>query len=284
MPAPERLVVGYDGSDTATLAVRWAARLAACANAELEVVHCSIWPLLTSDLGPVRGIAGSGLLNQAKALLEQGTAEARAVAPTAAVRSTLLYGLPAAHLRRISENARMLVLGSRGAGGFMGLLVGSVSLELTATASCPVAVVRFDRNPEGRIVVGLDGSGSAGALGTACGIAAAAHAELLVIHVSRPYHGPAGQPDATSDAGARRLLRTAIEEARTLAPEVIVSQELAHDTSVPRALLNASRGASLTVVGSRGHGIVRGTLGSTAHAVLHHATGPVLIARQPRMS
>jgi nucleotide-binding universal stress UspA family protein len=278
MPAPDRIVVGYDGSAEAGAAVRWAARHATYLDCELHVIHCSLWPLLTSDLGPVRGIEGSGLQHQAQTILEQGKAEAVSVAPRVPVHGRLLYGLPAGHLRRIAGDARMLVLGSRGIGGFLGLLVGSVSLELAATASCPVAVIRFDNHPEGRIVVGIDPSGSAGALRLACDLASATGSELMIIHVIRPHDGMA-HATGTGREAARRLLLGVAEDAKALAPTVTISQDLVRDASVPRALLNASRGAALIVVGSKGHGLLKGTIGSNAHAVLHHATGPVLISR-----
>lgn len=278
MPPPDRMVVGYDGSAEAAAAVRWAARHAAHLGCELQVIHCSLWPLLTRDLGPVKGIAGSGLQHQAQTILEEGKAEALSVAPRVPIQGSLLYGLPAGHLRRMAGDARMLVLGSRGIGGFLGLLVGSVSLELAATASCPVAVIRFDKHPQGRIVVGIDSSGSAGALRLACDLAGATGAGLTIIHVIRPHDGLTYATGRGSDA-ARRLLQNAADDARALAPNVALVHDLVRDDSVPRALLNASRGAALLVVGSKGHGLLKGTVGSDAHAVLHHATGPVLISR-----
>ncbi|MDR6417045.1 universal stress protein [Pseudarthrobacter sulfonivorans] len=278
MPAPERIVVGYDGSPEAALAVRWAARHAVLLDSELEVVHCSLWPLLTHDLGPVKGVAGSGLQHQAQATLDEGKAEALAAEPRTTVQGSLLYGLPAGQLRRIAENVGMLVLGSRGIGGFLGLLVGSVSLELAATAPCPVAVIRFDKHPQGRVVVGVDSSGSPGALRLASHLASATGTDLLIVHVIHPHGGMANGSGGSHET-ARRLLLTAAHDAKDLAPNVTVGQSLAQDASVPRALLNASRGAALVVVGSKGHTLLRGTVGSNAHAVLHHATGPVLISR-----
>jgi nucleotide-binding universal stress UspA family protein len=278
MPPTDSMVVGYDGSAQAAAAVRWAARHAAQLDCELQVIHCSVWPLLTPDLGPVKGIAGSGLQHQARAILEEGKAEALAVAPRAKVQGSLLYGLPAGHLRRTAGDARMLVLGSRGIGGFLGLLVGSVSLELAATASCPVAVIRFDKHTQGGVVVGVDSSGSEGALRLACDLASATGAGLTIIHVIRPRDGLTYTAGRDNTAG-RRLLDKVAEDAKALAPNVVVGHDLVRDDSVPRALLNASRGAALLVVGSKGHGLLKGTVGSDAHAVLHHATGPVLISR-----
>jgi nucleotide-binding universal stress UspA family protein len=278
MPLPDRIVVGYDGSPEAALAVRWAARHAVLLNRELEVVHCSLWPLLTHDLGPVKGVAGSGLQHRAQATLDAGKAEALSAAPGSTVNGSLLYGLPAGHLRRMAETASMLVLGSRGIGGFLGLLVGSVSLELAATAPCPVAVIRFDKHPQGRVVVGIDSSGSAGALRLACDLASATGAGLTIIHVIRS-HDDMTYATGRGNEAARRLLHKVADDARALAPDVAVGQDLVRDDSVARALLNASRGAALIVVGSKGHGLLKGTVGSNAHAVLHHATGPVLISR-----
>ena len=172
------------------------------------------------------------------------------------------------------------MVGSRGLGGFLGLVVGSVSLELAATASCPVAVIRSDLHPGGPVVVAVDESGSPGPLQDASTIASASRGGLTVVHVR---HTPAGyrrfhdSPEALAASG--EVLRTAVESARVRAPAVPVEGILLTDTSVPHAILNASRNAALLVVGSKGHGLVRETIGSTAHAILHHAHGPVLVSR-----
>ena len=81
-------------------------------------------------------------------------------------------------------------------------------------------------------------------------------------------------------AAAEELLEAAVAKARELAPGVTVDRQLLTDTSVPRAILQAARGSRLLVVGTKGHGVIRGSIGSTAHAVLHHAKGPVLVSRR----
>jgi nucleotide-binding universal stress UspA family protein len=101
---------------------------------------------------------------------------------------------------------------------------------------------------------------------------------LTIIHVIRPHDGMSYATRSGIEAARHLLLRVA-EDAKALAPNVAIGQDLVRDASVPRALLNASRGAALIVVGSTGHGVLKGTVGSAAHAVLHHATGPVLISR-----
>jgi nucleotide-binding universal stress UspA family protein len=71
-------------------------------------------------------------------------------------------GNPAAELIAASKTADLVVVGARGAGGFKGLLIGSVSREVLNEASCPVAVVRNPPgDPAAPIVVGIDGTSTA---------------------------------------------------------------------------------------------------------------------------
>jgi nucleotide-binding universal stress UspA family protein len=240
-----------------------------------------MWPLLTRHLGPVPGVSDSGLERSAEAILEEGLSLANAAEPGLAVDCTLLHGLPAQELAGISARQEMVVVGSRGLGGFLGLIVGSVSLELAATASCPVAVIRPDLRPGGPVVVAVDEGGSPVALEDACTLASATRARLAVVHVR---HIPGGYQrfHAGTEAGAapEAALRSAVQAARTLAPAVDIQEVLLADTSIPHAILDASRGASIVVVGTQGRGLVRETIGSIAHAVLHHAQGPVLVSRR----
>lgn len=274
------IMAGYDGSDEAAAAVRWAARHAHAINGTLHVVHCSLWQLLTRHLGPVPGVSGSGLEQSAQAVLDEGVSHAAAEVPGLQIHSTLLHGLPAQLLAEISGGKRMLVVGSRGLGGFLGLLVGSVSLELAATAACPVAVIREDTHPGGPVVAAVDASGSPAALEDACAVASAWRAPLTVVHV---HHEPAGYMRLNGNeaaAGAREVLESAVDRARRLAPNISVDGRILTDSSVPHAILRAAAEARIVVVGSHGRGILRETIGSTAHAVLHHAHGPVLISRR----
>lgn len=278
MQDPRAIVAGFDGSAEAAAAVRWAVRQARAARCPLHVVHCSLWPLLTRHLGPVPGVSGSGLEQSAQSILEEGVACARAEGPGLDIRGTLLHGLPAQLLAEAAAGGRMLVVGSRGLGGFLGLLVGSVSLELAATATCPVAVIRPELHPDGPVVAAVDASGSPAALDDACALASAWQAPLKVVHVR---HEPAGYqlPEGRDAAEAREVLASALNRATAKGPLVRVDGEVLADTSVPHAILKAAGEARMVVVGSQGRGILRETIGSTAHAVLHHARGPVLISR-----
>jgi nucleotide-binding universal stress UspA family protein len=277
MRESKNIVVGYDGSVEAGHAVRWAARQAVLRGCGLHLVHCSLWPLLTHELAPDPRLDNSGLERSGEIAMDEGVALAQDEAPGLEVRTSLLFGWAAEQLLKHSAGEEMLVVGSRGVGGFMGLLVGSVSLEMAATANCPVAVIRSDEHPEGPVVVAVDSEGSPTALRDACVLASSTGAALTVVHVQ---HAPAGFKRLRDPAGdSQELLDAVLHRARQTAPGISIEGRLLTDTSVPRAILQAARGASITVVGTRGDGLVRGTVGSTAHAVLHHAKGPVLLSR-----
>ncbi|MFJ6537247.1 universal stress protein [Paenarthrobacter sp. NPDC091711] len=283
--ASNTIVVGFDGSEEAHRAVQWAANHAILRNCSLHVVHCSLWVLLSHNRGPVPGVADSGLERAAQKVLEEGVVLAKETVPDLEVHSTLLHGMPRDHLAHVSAGAQMLVLGSRGLGGFMGLLVGSVSLEMAATAECPVAVIRADDHPEGPVLLAVDDSGSPAALDDACLFAAATGAELRIVHV---LHEPEGyrrlREPVESYPDAEAMLDAVLSRARHKAPGITVSGELLVDASFSRAVVKASQAARITVVGTKGHGLIKGTIGSTAHAVLHHAHSPVLVSRRTATS
>lgn len=275
------IVVGYDGSEESNHAVQWAAKHATLRDCSLQVVHCSLWVLLSHNRGPVPGVADSGLERAAQKVLEEGMALAKETVPALEVNATLFHGMPRDHLARISAGAEMLVLGSRGLGGFMGLLVGSVSLEMAATAECPVAVIRADDHPDGGVLLAVDDAGSPAALDDACLFAAATGAELMIVHV---LHEPVGyrrlREPVETYPDAEAMLDSVLSQARHKAPGIAVAGELLVDASFSRAVVKASQGARITVVGTKGHGLIKGTIGSTAHAVLHHAHSPVLVSRR----
>ncbi|WP_434058837.1 universal stress protein, partial [Escherichia coli] len=101
-----------------------------------------------------------------------------------------------------------------------------------------------------------------------------------MVHV---HHTPAGYGHRElpgGEADPETVLRQAVGRARSLASTVPVEGRVLEDTSVPHAILKSGEGARMVVVGTKGHGLIRETIGSTAHAVLHHAAGPVLISRR----
>lgn len=132
-----RIVVGVDGSEQSKLALRWAARIAAAEDAQLDAVLA--WDLPT--------LAYGYLGNPDAPRREMETLLARTIDDVfrshvpPALRRHVIRGQPAPTLLAASRGALMLVVGSRGHGGFSGLLLGSVSAKVAEHAPCPVLVV-----------------------------------------------------------------------------------------------------------------------------------------------
>lgn len=269
-----QIAVGYDGSPESTTAVRWAARLAQAAGRQLTLVHAWIFPLITDDLGPVEGVADSGLRNAARALLRDGTDLALGAAPGLDVRTRLITGQARAVLSQVSRTAELVVVGSRGLGGFLGMMLGSVSLDLITNGGCPIVVVRREHEPALPVLVGVDGS-EAGlqAVDTAVKLAAAWKAPVDVVHVRRLIDTRSME----SAAEAQRILDEGVARARRADAAVEAAGRLIEGRSVPRALLDAAREARIIVLGFQGTGGRR--FGSVAHAVVHHTQGNAAITR-----
>jgi nucleotide-binding universal stress UspA family protein len=270
------IIVGYDGSDGSQRAVRWAARHASATNIPLLVAHCSVWPLFTNNLGPVEGITDSGLQHDAEKTLAEGVEHAVQVAPQIEVTQRLVTGFPAEVLTKLSAEASLLVTGTRGLGGFAGLLVGSVSLHLAASASCPIMVVREDQPAQGNVLVAVDGSPESDrAVLQAADLAKTLNQSLHLLHVL-PHRRHSA--DVTADAERDPIIQQSLnllptDTVLTIAPEATTS------TSTPGAIVERARTASCVVLGAKGRNTLGARLGSTVHAVLHHAKGNVIVVR-----
>jgi nucleotide-binding universal stress UspA family protein len=140
------IVVGVDSSEGAKAALRFAFVEAKFRQATLRAVHS--WQLgYTGAFGiegyaPVVGADLSRLRNSAEAALDATLHEAVPDADGVVIERRIVEGGPATVLVDESRNADMLVVGSRGHGGFAGLLLGSVSQQCAHHAACPVVIVR----------------------------------------------------------------------------------------------------------------------------------------------
>jgi nucleotide-binding universal stress UspA family protein len=147
MAAGQRIVVGVDGSDASLDALRWAVRHAALTSGSVEAVIGWQFPyqygveFYGEDLNWDE--VATATLRAAIADVAAELPEAAAVIITQQVRQ----GHPAEVLVQASAGADMLVVGSHGHGGFLGMLIGSVTKHVTAHAQCPVLVVRHPRRP-----------------------------------------------------------------------------------------------------------------------------------------
>jgi nucleotide-binding universal stress UspA family protein len=139
------IVVGVDGSDSSREALRWAYDEAAHHSASITAVstwHPPAMPM-TPPYGslPPEGYAGQPR-QDALDLLERFVADLDVREPAVDVRTAVEEGNPAEVLIERSKDADLVVVGSRGHGGFKGMLLGSVSQHLVAHSECPVVVVR----------------------------------------------------------------------------------------------------------------------------------------------
>jgi nucleotide-binding universal stress UspA family protein len=142
-----KIVVGVDGSASSNAALRWALYEARLRGVQLEAVHAFALPevsttsqamhLIETDFAPYRA-AGAEIVD--KALSEAGAA-----AEPVELERSVVEGPPAAALLDAVREGDLLVVGSRGRGGFAGLLLGSVSEQCAHHAPCPVVIVRSAR-------------------------------------------------------------------------------------------------------------------------------------------
>lgn len=135
-----RIVVGVDGSDQSQVALRWAARLAPGLGCRIDAVIAWRFPT-----GYAFGIPdGWDPENDARVCLQEAVEATFEHDRPTDLQLLVRQGMPAKVLLDAGEGARMLIVGSRGHGGFTGLLLGSVSSAVAAHAHCPVLVVHPD--------------------------------------------------------------------------------------------------------------------------------------------
>ncbi|MER6251159.1 universal stress protein [Streptomyces sp. NPDC001584] len=304
------VIAAVDGSEHSLRALEWARKEAVRHDSGLLVAHvlpdhAQLYAGRRASLhdasepaefaDPVRDWVGSLLGAGGSGLPEGVTYEA-------------LEGSVPEALRVIGSQARMLVMGSRGRGGFASLLLGSSSRAVASTAACPVVVVPhaergaaadLDADAEqsaGRVVVGLHAAETpddvltfafteAAVRGTTVQVVSAyaiPPSPTLVIDSPFAVIPPEGLADEGDGVPAEReMLRSQTERLAPLRerfPDVPVEQAAVPGDPAGR-LVMASRAAALVVVG-RHHPrrtAMSLAIGSVAHAVLHHAHGPVAV-------
>jgi nucleotide-binding universal stress UspA family protein len=285
---PDRpIVVGVDGSPLGHAALRWAADAAAHHHRPLEIVHGYVWPDAAELIWPP-GHALAEYASGAEALVAEASAEVAADFPGVAVHGTARVGDAAEILVTSARHAAMVVVGGRGRNPLTSVLLGSVSRAVSTRAACSVTVVHGPPTaPTGPVLVGADSSaGAEVALRAGFDEAQARGCGLLAVRAWTPP-GPPWRSDvrpAAADveeieAAERHALADAVLPWRTKYPDVPVELR-AVPGDAGEALVRIGRDARLTVVGTRGRRGVAGLLpGSVSQHVVHHVSGPVLIAR-----
>jgi nucleotide-binding universal stress UspA family protein len=138
-PSQHRIVVGIDGSSESSRALDWAIRQAHLSGAVLDIVTAWMFPMaigyaFTTTVDEVR--------HKALDLLDEAISHVADVAPDVVVRGEANEQPPGPALVSASQGADLLVVGSRGMGGFEELLVGSVGHYCMRRATCSVVIVR----------------------------------------------------------------------------------------------------------------------------------------------
>ena len=138
-PAAPAILVGIDGSESSVKALRHARRLSDALGVRLEAV--AVWQKAHSMYDFYQSQSGWTPEKDIQKLLDDAAEAAFGEDRPARFTTTVLQGVPTRTLIRYSAGSEMLVLGSRGHGGFTGMLLGSVSSALVAHATCPVLIV-----------------------------------------------------------------------------------------------------------------------------------------------
>lgn len=288
MTDPRPIVAGVDGSPSSLAAADYAAGLAERRQAPLHLIHgygqvlysWAItgvpWPGEASDT-EIRAEIGHEIEDLVQRLRRD---HPRLVA----IEARQIHEGAARVLIRHSAEAQATVVGSRGVGGFAELLLGSVSWQVASHGHGPIVIVRppipdhivapgpeappHRPRPLGPIMAAYDGSPAAdAALEFAVAEALQRKVKLLATLVY-PY----AQDEAV------QLLADAMKPYATAHPELDAELFTIQSEHTGYALVEASRNAALTVVGSRGRGGFAGLLlGSVSRTVAHHAYGPVAV-------
>ncbi len=138
-----RIVVGVDGSTGALGALHWAFEEAALRDAAVMAVMAYSVPVVVTAPETLWAmpISEEEIAGHAGKALQAAIAKVRALHPDVEVVEVVKAGPPAKVLASLAKTADLLVVGSRGLGGFKGLVLGSVSTQCVHHSSCPVVVV-----------------------------------------------------------------------------------------------------------------------------------------------
>ena len=123
-------------------ALAWAAEEAKLHKATLRVVHAWFDPMISHYYASPTAVMSEAIEHGGQGLLDDALATIDDEGGTLKVEPLLVHGLSASVLLREAEDADLLVVGSRGRGGFKGLVLGSVSSQVVQHAPCPVVVIR----------------------------------------------------------------------------------------------------------------------------------------------
>jgi nucleotide-binding universal stress UspA family protein len=282
------VVVGYDESLASQEALETAAEEAELRDAELLLVHAFHWTVPASPVTVVPAQLEEGCREAAELIAAQGLVHVRAAHPDLPVRSRTVAGdaSDVVTAAAADADADLLVVGTRGRGGFQGLLLGSVAQRIVAKAPCPVLVTRNRTGePRGRVLAALDvAEDNTELLEFAFADAERRGLPLHALHVwgdpwTRDYdvhEDVLAVAKRTVDDLESRLAES-LRPYRDRFPHVL-ADAMVHTGSIGSLLVQASLTADLVVVGGRRRRSGRGMqIGPAAHALLMHSECPVAL-------
>ena len=268
--SPGRVVVGVDGTWNALGAVTWAAAEARLRGGALHVLYAAADAMTATTRVPD--------------VLDRAFATARRAEPDLPVTTAHVDDAPAPALLDAAKHADLLVVGMSDRDRTEEVLLGSVALDVSGRASCPVAVVRGERRlpgGHGPVLVGVDTADVDGPGLTVAFDDARRHGSgLVVLHVRRrPGHVRAhgSEEDRSAHVAAWNRLCDAVDRWSQRYPDVPVDVQVVRGNPT-RTLLAAAAEARLVVLGSRGRSApARVVFGSTSREVLRLCPVPVVV-------
>ncbi|GAA4507510.1 universal stress protein [Actinoallomurus oryzae] len=279
------VVVGYDGSPGAEQALRWGAEEAQLRDLPLVLCHAWHWPY---PFHPLAREILDQVENVGATVLAAGVDRVHELTEGLEVRTHLAKGTSAAVILEAAQDAELVVLGSRGHGGFEDLQVGSGAMQVPAHTDRPVIVVRPTLPPTRqngvRVTVGVDGSpASQAALAFAFAEAELRGGSVTALCAwwdTSALPGPNRLPFTDTETmryAAKERFEECLQPWTTRYPEVAVTTEFMNERP-QRAVNEMARGAVLLVLGSRGVGSVPANrLGPVTQAALFAAPCPVAV-------
>ena len=301
-PSDHPVLVGIDGSANAETAMWWAVDIAIAANRPLRLLTCYSLPVMVG-LGAASGYVGPMLTTEEireidaanRKVLEDLKAKVAAAQPSLSVELFIDQGSPATAILKASEDAAMIVMGTRGVGSTHALVLGSVSYAVAHRAKCPVVLVpeSAERTAGGRVVIGIDGSKNS-MQAADWGLHFAESLKRPVELVSAwqyPYAAMSPEIGMVMGPDIEELRQAMKRDARKLVDQVrmhLSVDEHSHvsitsdvvEGSATEALIDHSQPNDILVVGSRSKSLLAAALlGGTSLALAHRSKCPVAIVR-----
>jgi len=277
--------VGMDGSSGADAALGWAVRYASARRKPLTILSGAGDPLLNTMVSSPNDVHEE-LRARAHRITDHALTIARKLAPDLDIEVTTPVRDARNALLESSNDASIVVVGTRGRGPVRSLLLGSVSAAVAEHAACTVAVVRPadpDVDERSHIVVGTDGGpASTAALQFGFELASVEHRDIDIIEcwsVQDTIMDTAGSSRGPGQVSEHeRMLGESLAGYAEKYPDVPVTRHMPEAGAIS-ALVDMSLDAWAVVIGARGRSGPRVLMGSVSRIVVERAHSTVVVVR-----